>query len=87
MPQAIITKFLGPTNTRPSRIKATGWRGSVTVPYSHEISPVDNYRAAAEALCNKFSREDRSVWRIIACAELPNEARDFVFVIDWVQVP
>ena len=87
MPKAIITKFIPATNTKGARIKATGWRGSVTVPYSHEISPVANYRAAAEALCNKFSREDRNVWSIIACAEMPNEARDFVFIIDWTQVP
>jgi hypothetical protein len=85
--QAIITKYLGPTKARPSRIKATAWRCSVTVPYSHEISPVANYRAAAEALRNKFSREDRNVWRIIAFAEMPDESQDYVFIIDWTRVP
>lgn len=87
MPQAIITKFLGPTPTRGSRIKAASWRGSVTLPCDHALDTAANYRAAAQALCDKFSRMDRSTWQIIACAELPNEARDFVFIIDWVQVP
>jgi hypothetical protein len=87
MTQAIITKFLGPTNTRPSRIKATGWRGNVTVPYNHGISPVSNYRSAVQTLCDKFNRMDRATWKIIEYAELPNEARDLVFIIDWVRVP
>lgn len=87
MSQAIITKFLRPTNMRPSRIKATGWRGNVTVPYNHEISAIENYQAAVQALCDKFFRMDRSIWRITAHAELPNGARNFVFIIDWVMVP
>ena len=87
MPQAIITKFLGPTNTKGSRIKATSWRGSVTLPCDHALDTVANYRAAALALCDKMNKEpnnDFGAWKIAAGAELPNEARDFVFVIDWV---
>lgn len=33
--QAIVTKYLGPTNTRGARIKATADAGSVTVGYDH----------------------------------------------------
>ena len=63
MSQAIITKFLGPTPTRGSRIKAASWRGSVTLPYDHALDTAANYRAAAQALCDKFSRMDRSTWQ------------------------
>lgn len=87
MSQAIITKYLGPTNHRPSRIKATSWRDSVTLPLDHALNAAENYRAAAQALCDKMNKEpdkDFGAWRITAGGELPNEARDFVFVIDWV---
>jgi len=87
MSQAIITKFIPATNTHPARIKATGWRDSVTVSYNGEISPVNNYRAAVQTLCDKFIRMDRATWKIIEYAELPNEPGDFVFIIDWVTVP
>lgn len=35
--QAVVTRYLGPTNTRGARIKATCSAGSVTVPYDHEL--------------------------------------------------
>ncbi len=41
MTQAIITKYMGPTNSRISRIKATAWGGSVTVPYTHDLKGED----------------------------------------------
>jgi hypothetical protein len=34
--QAIETKFLGPTNTKGARIKASARAGSVTVPYEYQ---------------------------------------------------
>jgi|SRR5882757_684953 len=49
--QAIETKYIGPTNTKGSRIKATAWAGSVTVPYDHSLSLDSNHRAAALRLC------------------------------------
>jgi hypothetical protein len=90
MSQAIITKYLGPTNHRPSRIKATSWRDSVTLPLDHALNAAENYRAAAQALCDKINDgitprlRDAGAWKITTGGELPNEARDFVFVIDWV---
>jgi hypothetical protein len=35
---------------------------------------------------NKEPNNDFGAWQITAGAELPNEARDFVFVIGWAQV-
>lgn len=54
MRQAIETKFLGPTNFRGSRIKATAQAGSVTVSYDHALNSDQNHEAAAIALCAKF---------------------------------
>ena len=52
--QAIRTKYLGPTNNRCPRIKATAAAGSVTVPYNSGLEISENHRAAAEALMEKF---------------------------------
>lgn len=52
--QAIETKYLGPTNTKGGRIKATAWAGSVTVPYDHALDVQGNHAAAALALRYKM---------------------------------
>ena len=51
---AIITKYIGPTNTKGGRIKATSGNGrfSVTIDYPHEASYP--YAEAAAALCRKL---------------------------------
>jgi hypothetical protein len=52
--QAIETKYLGATNTKGGRIKATAWAGNVTVPYDHALNSDGNHKAAADALIAKF---------------------------------
>jgi len=52
--QAIETKYFGPTNTKSSRIKATAWGGSATVPYRCELNTGDNHKAAADFLIAKL---------------------------------
>lgn len=52
--QAITTKFLGPTNYRGARIKATCWADSVTVPYDHALNRDANHDPAAAALIAKL---------------------------------
>jgi len=48
---AIHTKYLGPTDTRGSRIKAYTASGhSVTVPFDHALSCLDRHAVAAKAL-------------------------------------
>ncbi len=54
MRQAIYTKFLGPTNSRGSRVKAFADAGSVTVSWNHALNATENHRAAAMALAAKF---------------------------------
>jgi hypothetical protein len=62
MTTAIVTKFIGASNHRPSRIKATtlGWiaegqkRPSVTISYPHELNTHAAHLSAAKALINKL---------------------------------
>ncbi len=54
--KAITTKYLGPTNYRGSRIKATA-EGvkALTLPYPHEFGPgVEAHAPAAIALCRRM---------------------------------
>ena len=53
--KAIKTKFLGPTNTKGSRIKATDEGGnSIIKSWCHKSNSDDNHRSAAYALCIKM---------------------------------
>lgn len=52
--QAIITKYVGPTNFKGSRIKATASAGSVTVSYDSGLSSDANHDNAAYKLAEKF---------------------------------
>lgn len=56
--QAISTKYIGPSNVRGSRIKATCDAGSITIPYPHELSGEDVHKAAALALIAKLGWGD-----------------------------
>ena len=52
--QAIITKFLAPTNNRGSRVKATCQAGTITVNWLDDLDIQDNHAAAANALAKKL---------------------------------
>lgn len=52
--QAIQVKYLGPTNYRGSRYKATAAAGSVTVSADAALSVEGNVIKAAHTLCDKF---------------------------------
>lgn len=54
MRQAIVTKFIAPTNNRPSRVKATAAAGSVTVSWDYGLNQDANHTAAARALVEKM---------------------------------
>jgi hypothetical protein len=54
MRQAIETKFIGPTNHRGSRIKASAQGGSITVSYDHALNSEQNHTVAAHALATKL---------------------------------
>ena len=52
--QAIETRYLGPTNHRGARIKATAQAGSLTVPYDYALNTDENHTAAAKAFAEKL---------------------------------
>jgi hypothetical protein len=52
--QAITTKYLGPTNTKGSRVKATAAAGSVILGYDDAMNSQENHTQAALQLANKY---------------------------------
>jgi len=56
--QAIITKYIPPTNFKPSRINAKCERGSITLSWDSGLDDGENHRAACDALCARFAAED-----------------------------
>ena len=56
--QAIQTNYIPATNSRGSRIKATCDRGSLTIPYPHDLSGEEVHREAVRQLVAKFIAED-----------------------------
>lgn len=52
--QAIVTKYLGPTDSRGARVKASAEAGSVSVPWDYELDAADNHIAAAEKYAQKY---------------------------------
>lgn len=56
--QAIITKYIPATNTKPSRIKASCERGSLIQSIDHSLNDGENHRSACDALCAQFDAED-----------------------------
>jgi hypothetical protein len=75
--QAIQTKYLGVTNTKGSRIKATCAAGSITIPYPHELGQGQPaHRKAAEALVAKLGW---SVHGALLGGQLPDHSHVFVF--------
>lgn len=54
MRQVIKTKYLGPTNFRGSRVKASCEAGSITLSWSHELSTELNHVRAIVELHRKL---------------------------------
>lgn len=76
--QAIVTKFLGPTNVRGSRVKATCDADSLTVNWDHSLGIEDNHRKAAEALQHKLGW-DTEFYGALHMGGLPGSGYAFVF--------
>ena len=87
--QAIVTRYIGPTNTKPSRIKATCDRGSITISYPYDVSGADCHAVAVRALLAKFAKEDGTdrSWPAFdrwVCGGMPQSSKD-AYV--WAQLP
>ena len=82
--QAIVTRYLGPTDYRGARIKAACDADSITINYPHELSGEDVHRAAAEALLVKLGWDTAhgyKPFRLVGGA-LPQISRDsYAFVL------
>lgn len=52
--QAVITKYIGPTKVKGSRVKATASAGSITLHWDDSLNSAQNHAAAARALALKF---------------------------------
>jgi hypothetical protein len=80
MRQAIVTKYLGPTNHRGSRVKATAQAGSITIHWDDALDVSANHARAALALAKKFGWAVGALDRFHVGA-LPNNC-GYCFVID-----
>ena len=54
MRQAIVTKFMGPTDHRGARVKARCEAGTLTISWDDAQGVEENHSLAAWALANKF---------------------------------
>lgn len=75
MRQAILVKYLGPTNSSGSRYKASVQAGSVTVAADYGLNADGNAAEAAAKLCKKLGWGGK-----LAGGTLPNGDFCFVFV-------
>ena len=71
--QAIITKYIEPTNVRGARIKATAAAGNVTIPFPHELNLYERHEKAARALLDKLGWDFE-----LASGDLPDGSTVFV---------
>jgi hypothetical protein len=79
--QAIMTKYIGPTNSRGSRIKAWCSAGSVTIDYPHQLSNEAVYWEAAKTLIVKLGWQEHGNW---IAGGLPNSSGYcFVCPVDY----
>jgi len=53
--KAILTRYIGPTNTKGGRIKADDGDGNtLTIPYDDSLNSSEVHAKAAKALCEKM---------------------------------
>jgi hypothetical protein len=78
--QAIITKYLGPTNSRGSRIKAIGNTGFAYWDWNHALNPDENHENAA----NAFIAKHKLNWKIHSKGSMPmNTPYAYAFVATY----
>lgn len=58
MPQAILTTYHPATEKRGAKISARCARGRISIDYPHHLNRDLRYRAAAQALADRFVEED-----------------------------
>lgn len=81
--QAIVTKFISPTNHRPSRIKAECDAGSIIISADSAASNEDAHMLAALALVRKLGWDHPAYGQKMISGDMPQRspyAYVFVFV-------
>lgn len=79
--QAIVTRYIGPTNVRGARIKATASAGSVYIGYDEAgTTPEERHAAAAAKLSAKFGWDDPRYYGPLIGGGLPDGSYVFVEV-------
>lgn len=86
--QAITTKYLGPTNTKGSRIKATCWLKTVTVSWDYALGVEDNHKAAIERLkgdlnLDRANKGNSGSWRVVAVGALAEKGYAGIIDLDF----
>lgn len=87
--QAIVTKWLAPTSTLPSRVKATAQAGSLTLSWDSDLDVAENHARVAMALVRKLGwvpelGRYEAIWHAGAVPGLPH---GYVFVAGGDVVP
>lgn len=80
--QAIITKYIGPTNHRGSRIKAECEAGSITIPYDYGLDDVDLHLKAVNALIKKLDWN----YNVLGHGSLPRKSpHSYCFILHYIK--
>lgn len=86
MPQAIVTKYLGPTDHKGARVKARCQAGSVIVGWDSDVDANDNHNQAVSVLTHRLGWDKwRGRW---IGGDMPNSEKShrcYVFIgrITW----
>jgi len=85
MPQAIVTAYHGPTNTRGSRVSAKCDAGRLSLPWDDALDSEGNHKAAARALITKLGWDDRD-W-VYGSVGRSAKGETFVPATGWNEIP
>jgi hypothetical protein len=77
--QGITTRYVGPSNTRGSRIVARAASGSASLPYDHDLNTEDMHHAAAMKLAAKLRWLDECDFDVWVQGGSP-DGNGFIFV-------
>ena len=80
--QAIVTKYHGPTNTRPGRVSAKCEAARVIVEWDHALNVDDNHRRAAETLRDKLGWTQAAGYPPMHLGCLPQNVGGYVLVFE-----
>jgi hypothetical protein len=87
MAQAIITKFVGPTDKRASRVSVKGWMGNKLVLWDSSVGSEENHALAAAfyifELNKKRDPTDDFEFRVVSGGGMPDSS-GYAFIIDLV---